>query len=131
MDVLIVDDDKDLCIILRLICHSRDFTVSCVHTLKDALEEIYSVPMLMFLDNNLPDGLGLEMIEHFKSLSPLTKIVFTTGSPEDRIMKQAYWKGSDYFLAKPFLLHGIREILSQFQQYFEQPPSEHEQKIRP
>ena len=35
------------------------YAVSCTGNLKDALEEIESVPMLLFLDNNLPDGLGL------------------------------------------------------------------------
>jgi two-component system, OmpR family, response regulator len=121
MDVLIVDDEEDLCILLGSICHSRDFTATCVNTLKNGLEEIDSFPMLMFLDNNLPDGLGLEMIEQFKTRSPLTKIAFITGCPDERIMNEAFSKGIDYFLAKPFQLHGIREILSQFHKRLAEP----------
>jgi two-component system, OmpR family, response regulator len=115
MDILIVDDDKDLCTILSSICISRDLTVSCTDNIKDALEEIDSVPMLMFLDNNLPDGLGLEMIGHFKAHSPFTKIALITDDLDESIMNQALGNGADYFLRKPFQLGGVRRILSKFQ----------------
>ncbi|HXB31503.1 MAG TPA: response regulator [Puia sp.] len=115
MDILIVDDDKDLCTILTSICVSRDLIAYCIDNLKDALKEIDSFPMLMFLDNNLPDGLGVEMIETFKALSPFTKIVFITADLNERIMNQALRNGADYFLEKPFQLNGVRGILSKFQ----------------
>ena len=115
MDILVVDDDRELCNILSLCCYKRNFTVSCVGNLKDGLEEIGAVPMLMFLDHNLPDGLGLDMIQNFKAHSPITKIVFITACPEERIKDQAFAKGADYFLAKPFLLHDLRQILTEFQ----------------
>jgi DNA-binding response OmpR family regulator len=121
MDILIVDDDRDLCTILCLFCHKRDFTVFCAGSLKDALEEIESVPMLMFLDNNLPDGLGLEMIVHFKARFPATKIVFITACLDERLMDQAFKKGADYFLAKPLQLYQVREILSEFQKILISP----------
>ena len=115
MDILIVDDDKDLCTILTSICVSRDLFASCTDNLKDALKEIDSFPMLMFLDNNLPDGLGVEMIETFKALSPITKIVFISADLNERIMNQALRNGADYFLEKPFRLNGVWGILSKFQ----------------
>jgi DNA-binding response OmpR family regulator len=115
MDILIVDDDKDLCIILTSICLSRDLTAFCTDNLKDGLVEIDSAPMLMFLDNNLRDGLGLEMIGQFKARSPFTKIVFITAGLDERIMNQALRNGADYFLEKPFQLNGVRDILSKFQ----------------
>jgi response regulator of citrate/malate metabolism len=115
MDILIVDDDKDLCTILTSICVSRDLFTCCTDNLKDALNEINSFPMLMFLDNNLQDGLGVEMIETFKALSPFTKIVFITADLNERIMNQALKNGADYFLEKPFQLNGVRGILSKFQ----------------
>jgi DNA-binding response OmpR family regulator len=113
MDILIVDDEKDLCNILTLICLRKNFTVSCAFNLLDALAQIESFPILMFLDNNLTDGVGLEMIEQLKVRSPLTKIVFITASSDLKIKEQAFKRGVDYFLAKPFQLQGVREILSQ------------------
>jgi DNA-binding response OmpR family regulator len=116
MDILIVDDEKDLCNILSLICLRKHFTVSCAHNLLDALAQIESSPMLMFLDNNLSDGVGLEMIGQLKARSPLTKIAFITACADHKIKNHAFMRGVDYFLAKPFQLQGVREILSQMQE---------------
>lgn len=112
MDILIVDDEMDLCHILSLICLRKHFTVSCAHNLLDAFAQIESRPLLMFLDNNLSDGFGLDMISQLKLRSPLTKIAFITAGLDPGIKKQAFSLGVDFFLAKPFHLQGLREILS-------------------
>jgi DNA-binding response OmpR family regulator len=116
MDILIVDDEKDLCNILTVICLQKNFTVSCAFNLLDALVQIDSFPILMFLDNNLADGVGLEVIEQLKARSPLTKIAFITASSDHKIREKAFIRGVDYFLAKPFQLQGVRQILSQMQE---------------
>jgi DNA-binding response OmpR family regulator len=115
MDILIVDDEMDLCHILSLICLRKQFTVSCAHSLLDAFVQIESLPKLMFLDNNLSDGLGSEMIAQLKLRSPRTKIAFITACDDPKIKNQALTQGVDYFLAKPFHLQGVREILSLMQ----------------
>jgi len=115
MDILIVDDEMDLCNILSLICLRKKFTVSCAHNLLDAFVQIESLPKLMFLDNNLSDGLGLEMIVQLKLRSPRTKIAFITACDDHKIKNHAFSQGADYFLAKPFQLQYVREILSQMQ----------------
>ena len=112
MDILIVDDEKDLCNILTLICNRKNLTVSCAFTLLDAMTQVGSSPILIFLDNDLTDGSGLEMIEKLKARSPRTKIAFITASSDIKIRDQALKRGADYFLAKPFHLQGVREILS-------------------
>lgn len=123
MNILIFDDEEDLCTILTLICIRKNYTVSCASNLPDALILMESLPVLMFLDNNLTDGVGLEMIEQLKARSPLTKIAFITASSDHNIQAQAFSQGADYFLAKPFQLQGVREILSQFQDYYKKPDS--------
>jgi len=114
MNIAIVDDEEDLCKILTLICIRRNYTVSCACNLPDALLLMDSKPVLMFLDNNLTDGLGIEMIEQLKARSPVTKIAFITADSNLKIREQALGRGADFFLAKPFQLQGVREILSQF-----------------
>lgn len=112
MDILIVDDERDLCNILTLFCVRKNFTVSCAFTLQDALTQVISLPTLIFLDNNLTDGSGLEVIKQFKERSPSTKIAFITANTDHTIRAEAFQRGADYFLAKPFHLQGVREILS-------------------
>ena|SRR5450631_3382434 len=115
MDILIVDDEKDLCNILTLFCVRKNFTVSCAFTLQDALTQVKSLPTLIFLDNNLTDGAGLDVIKQFKMRSPRTKIAFITASIDHQIRAEAFQRGADYFLAKPFHLQRVREILSTMQ----------------
>jgi DNA-binding response OmpR family regulator len=112
MDILIVDDEKDLCDLLSLFCLRKNYSVACAFTLLDAMTQVESFPTLMFLDNNLKDGAGSEVIEQLKVRSPLTKIVFITASSDTKIKDQALQRGADYFLAKPFHLQEVREILS-------------------
>jgi len=116
MDILIVDDEKDLCNILTLFCVRKNFTVSCAFTLQNAMTQLESLPRLMFLDNNLTDGSGLELIKQFKIRSPRTKIAFITASTNQTIRHEAFQRGADYFLAKPFHLQKVREILSGMQE---------------
>ena len=87
MDILIVDDEMDLCNILSLICRRRQFTVSCAQNLQDAFVQIEFLPKLIFLDNNLSDGLGLEIIGKLKLRSPFTKIAFITASEGSSVRK--------------------------------------------
>ena len=115
MDILIVDDEQDLCNLLTLFCVRKNFTVSCASTLQDAMTQLGSLPTLMFLDNNLTDGEGLEAIKQFKARSPRTKIAFITASTDHKIRGEAFQRGVDYFLAKPFHLQRVREILSTMQ----------------
>lgn len=57
--VLIIDDETDLCLLLKSYFLRKEYEVHISHRLSDglsALEEIH--PDILFLDNNLPDGTG-------------------------------------------------------------------------
>lgn len=59
--VLIVDDEEDACLLLKQYFAKKNYEVFCAYTLKEGLQKIRAVkPDLVFLDNNLPDGLGWE-----------------------------------------------------------------------
>jgi DNA-binding response OmpR family regulator len=57
--VLIIDDEIDLCILLKNFLTKRHFEVMVSHKLSDGLEEaLIFAPDIIFLDNNLPDSQG-------------------------------------------------------------------------
>ena len=57
--ILIVDDERDFCRLLRDYLVSRDCVVEIRHTIADASARVKSyLPDVVFLDNNLPDGQG-------------------------------------------------------------------------
>jgi DNA-binding response OmpR family regulator len=58
--VLIIDDELDLCLLMKTYFHQKKkYVVELAHTLTDGLSKIDKFsPDIVFLDNNLPDGLG-------------------------------------------------------------------------
>lgn len=59
--ILIVDDEEDLCLLLKIYFTRKKFQVAVANTLKDGLKQLETwQPDILFLDNNLPDGLGWE-----------------------------------------------------------------------
>lgn len=60
--VLIIDDEVDACLLLKQYFVKKNYEVACAHTLNDGLQMVGSEkPDIVFLDNNLPDGLGWEV----------------------------------------------------------------------
>lgn len=59
--ILIVDDEEDLCLLLKIYFTRKKYQVNIANTLTDGLEKLDNwQPDILFLDNNLPDGLGWE-----------------------------------------------------------------------
>jgi DNA-binding NtrC family response regulator len=59
--ILIVDDEEDLCLLMKIYFTRKQYEVSIANTLQEGLSKLESLhPDVLFLDNNLPDGLGWE-----------------------------------------------------------------------
>jgi DNA-binding response OmpR family regulator len=59
--ILIVDDEKDLCLLLEIYFTRKKYDVHVAYNLGDGLQQMnHWQPDILFLDNNLPDGLGWE-----------------------------------------------------------------------
>jgi len=57
--VLIVDDEVDLCLLIKNYLNKKDYEVHTAHTLSEGVRKIESLsPDVLLLDNNLPDGMG-------------------------------------------------------------------------
>jgi two-component system OmpR family response regulator len=57
--VLIIDDEVDFCLLMQFYLSKKNCDVSISHTLRDGLGLVQdNTPDIVFLDNNLPDGLG-------------------------------------------------------------------------
>jgi len=115
LKVLIIDDELDICYLLSGILKQKKLSASYVNTLSDAEVALRNdPPALLFLDNHLPDGLGLDFIQHIKNNYPLTKIVMITAHDSAAERKRAYTEGVDLFLSKPFTREMINNTLEKF-----------------
>ena len=73
--ILIIDDEKDYCMIMKSYFVRKKYDVSLAYTLKDGyhlLEE--KRPDVLLLDNNLPDGKGKEQIDNILEKYPSLRI---------------------------------------------------------
>ena len=100
--VLIVDDELDICYLLSGMLKQRNFLTAFVNTLSDAATALQAdTPALLFLDNHLPDGFGLDFIPYIKKNYPEVKVIMITAHDGAADRKQAYDGGVDLFVAKP------------------------------
>ena len=101
-DVLIVDDEIDICYLLSGILKQRNFHPGYVNSISEAMTAMdKNHPSIIFLDNRLPDGLGLDFISFVKKNHPSTKIIMITAHDSNVERKRAYHEGVDFFIGKP------------------------------
>ncbi len=69
--VLIVDDEIDLCIMIRLFLTRKNYEVYIAHTLSEGFQKMNAVkPDSLLLDNNLPDGMGWDFAKNIHQQYP-------------------------------------------------------------
>lgn len=114
--ILIIDDEKDICFMLSNIIRNKSLkTTAVVHSIDEATNWLKTKkPSLIFLDNNLPDGKGVDYLPNLKRLLPEIKIIMITAydTPADRRM--ALENGADEFIGKPFSGQSIFGVVEKF-----------------
>jgi two-component system, OmpR family, response regulator len=100
--VLIVDDELDICYLLSSLLRQRNFVTGFVNTISDAVNALQvNTPDILFLDNHLPDGFGLDFIPQIKKNYPDVKVIMITAHDGAVERKKAHDGGVDLFVAKP------------------------------
>lgn len=111
---LIIDDETDVCYLLGTLLKHRNLETSSVNSLSEATSAMSrSAPDIVFLDNHLPDGLGVNYVNVLKDQYPNTKIVMITAHDTAVDRKMAMDIGVDFFIGKPFTRDDIYEVVDQ------------------
>ena len=110
MKAVIIDDEIDICLLLGMILKKQGITTMLAHNLNDGMEKVISEqPMLIFLDNNLPDGQGIDQIANFREKMPKAKLFMI--SAMEGISEKAIALGADGFVEKPLNLNKVMELI--------------------
>ena len=108
---VIIDDDTDLCLLLKAILKDLIPHIKFAHSIESGQKLLSQFkPDIIFLDNNLPDGQGVSRIEEIKSKSPGSLLIIITASAFSR--EQSLKNGADLFVEKPFTYSNIFKALS-------------------
>jgi DNA-binding response OmpR family regulator len=111
---LVIDDEVDLCMMIKSFFRRKNKQVDFSTSLKEGLRKFdENQPDVLILDHNLPDGLGIGYIKTFKEKlklknKPLYIIVMSAMS---NLRAKAMENGADCFIDKPLTLHKLNEIL--------------------
>lgn len=101
---LIIDDETDICFLLSGILKQKNFQTTLAGSLSEAQKiiENESEPAVIFLDNHLPDGFGVNYISTLKKKFPSTIVIMITAHDTVADREKATAQGVDYFIGKPF-----------------------------
>lgn len=103
MKVLIVDDEADICYLLGNILKKKNVLTDFANNVADARKKIENEhPAVVFLDNHLPDGLGVNFVEHIKQVDSSIKVIMITAHDTAVDREKALNNGVDLFIGKPF-----------------------------
>ncbi len=106
-DVLIVDDDLDICDILKEYCQN----LGCFKNIVSANDGIMATQKLrnqkfslILLDMNMPKKSGLDLLAEFHktSLNQKESVLIVSGTLEKEVIAKAIELGVKTFLVKPF-----------------------------
>ncbi|SMG45436.1 response regulator [Cedecea sp. NFIX57] len=102
--ILVVDDDKAICDVLRDVLSEHVFDVLVCHSGNEALQIVASEPSvaLILLDMMLPDTNGLLVLQQVQKLRPALPVVMLTGMGSESDVVVGLEMGADDYIAKPF-----------------------------
>lgn len=101
--VLVVDDDPNLTDLLVDTLSAIGYEPQSAGSAQEALQILSRMHIdLVISDINMPEMSGLELLQEIKKVNRRLPVMLITGIGSDGIRDQAYSKGADGFLAKPF-----------------------------
>ncbi|HEU5291209.1 MAG TPA: sigma-54 dependent transcriptional regulator [Cyclobacteriaceae bacterium] len=120
-NILVIDDDKDICLVLSRFLTKNDYTVDVAYTGEEGLKYLRSTEYdLILCDYKLPDLTGIEMLQKIKILNAAVAVIIITGYSDVKTAVETFRYGASDYVTKPLypdeLLVTIKETISKNQQ---------------
>jgi DNA-binding response OmpR family regulator len=107
--LLIIDDEKDMCLLLRRALRTFFGHIEFAHTLSEGAAIAATIsPDVILLDNNLPDGYGINHINTFRNDDKAVQIVMVSAMD---IRYESLAAGADEFIGKPVDMAELKSII--------------------
>ncbi|HTF18448.1 MAG TPA: response regulator [Chryseolinea sp.] len=104
--VLIIDDEEDLGILFQRFFNPKHIDVYVAHTIADGMRLLEEQnPDFLFLDNNLPDGLGWGKTEYILINYPQTQLNLISALDVPKTSSSTF-----RILEKPLLLEELTKM---------------------
>ncbi len=117
-DLLVVDDEAEICDFLKSFFEERDFEVRIANSGEEALEKIGQArPQLVLLDVHMPGMDGMKTLREIKNRFPEVKVIMVTAIETREKIEEAMRLGADNYITKPlsleYLERDVQDKISQ------------------
>jgi two-component system response regulator HydG len=100
--ILVIDDDVDMCLLLKRFLTKNGYEVALAHNGKKALEELENnEPNLVLCDFRLEDFDGKELLIKIKEKYPRTPVIIVTGYSDIKVAVDVMKLGAYDYVTKP------------------------------
>jgi DNA-binding NtrC family response regulator len=117
--IIIIDDEADMCWVLERLLRRRGYFVSAATTGETGLALLARVlPKLAIIDCKLPDRDGLDVADEAINLHPDVSLILISGFPfaEESELSERVLALNAHFLAKPFEVSDLAALVDQIMQ---------------
>ncbi|MDR2562772.1 MAG: response regulator transcription factor [Prevotellaceae bacterium] len=109
-NILVVDDEKDLCEILTFNLKHHGFDVDSANSAEEAIALLKnSTYRLILLDVMMGGMSGFKMTEHLRESNDNTPVIFLTARDTENDLLTGFSVGGDDYISKPF---SIKEVVA-------------------
>ena len=109
--VLVIDDERDLCEVITRALKKEGFDVDCAFNLAEAGPKLSAMPDIVIMDNNLPDGSGIEYIRKHPDEFMQIVVILISADPVMLLKRKPALEGISAFLPKPFSIDRMKEVI--------------------
>jgi DNA-binding response OmpR family regulator len=101
--ILVIEDQKDLALGLRINLEDRGYEAYVAHTMADGLVKHRQLaPQLVILDVALPDGDGFDLVRRLRAGGDRTLVLLLTAKTQREAKILGLRLGADDYVTKPF-----------------------------
>jgi DNA-binding response OmpR family regulator len=112
--IIIVEDDSDILFTVTMVLENNGYDVSALSSGKTIMDGKFEYPDLFILDKRMPDMDGLDLCRQLRSTSDCKLIPIIIMSATPKFGQQALAAGANDFLAKPFSISVLLELVSKY-----------------
>ncbi|PPK60550.1 DNA-binding response OmpR family regulator [Malaciobacter marinus] len=111
MKILLLEDNKRLSELIIEALEQKNYKVDWFEDGKDAINAIYDGYDCFILDINVPGIDGLTLLKDIRSMDENTPAIIISANVELETIKNAYSKGCDEYIKKPFYIYELETKL--------------------
>lgn len=107
--ILVVDDEADICEVLKFNLESEGFFVETAQSAETALPKLTDDTQLILLDVMMGGLSGFQVAQKIRAKGNLTPIIFLTAKDTENDMLTGFSVGGDDYISKPF---SVKEVIA-------------------